>query len=233
MTNSLPTPLDAVSGGLIVSVQADDRSPVRDVDVITALGLSALIGGARALRLNGPEDVKRMRGLTTLPIIGLHKLHNGTRNIITPTVELALGLAVAGADVIAVDATIEALGDGFDFLGEISDATGRPVMADVSTFDEGWRAWRHGAAVVGTTLSGYTPDTATRAEDAPDIALVAELADAGVPVIAEGRYRTPDHVAAAFAAGARAVVVGGAITDPIAITARLVAVTPSVSKQRA
>ena len=43
------------------------------------------------------------------------------------------------------------------------------------------------------------------------------------PVIAEGRYSTPDDVAAAFDAGAFAVVVGTAITDPTALTRRLAA----------
>jgi N-acylglucosamine-6-phosphate 2-epimerase len=38
--------------------------------------------------------------------------------------------------------------------------------------------------------------------------------------------RTGAHVRAAFDAGAWAVVVGGAITDPLAITQRLAAATP-------
>jgi N-acylglucosamine-6-phosphate 2-epimerase len=43
------------------------------------------------------------------------------------------------------------------------------------------------------------------------------------PVLAEGRYSTPGDVAAAFGAGAFAVVVGTAITDPTALTRRLAA----------
>lgn len=224
MTHTPPTTLASIDGGLIVSVQADTGAPVRDVDVITALGLSALLGGASALRLNGPEDVKRMRGLTSLPIIGLHKVHNGIRNIITPEVSLAVGLAEAGADIIAVDATVEQLGRRFEYLQEIADAVRRPVMADVSTFEEGKLAWENGASIIGTTLSGYTPQS--RRGDDPDLRLVAELAAAGIPTVAEGRYRTPEQVAAAFDAGARAVVVGGAITDPIAITRRFVDAVP-------
>lgn len=226
MIPDLPAPLAAIAGGLVASVQASDDSPVRDVDVIAALGRAALLGGARGLRLNGPEDVRRLRSHTEAPIIGLHKVHNGTRNVITPTVDLAIGLAEAGADVIAVDATVEVLGARFELIREIADATARPVMADVSTVAEGLRAWEHGASVVGTTLSGYTPDS-RRDDDGPDIALVAALAAAGIPTIAEGRIQTPDQIAAAFEAGAFAVVVGGAITDPIAITRRLVAATPA------
>jgi putative N-acetylmannosamine-6-phosphate epimerase len=46
------------------------------------------------------------------------------------------------------------------------------------------------------------------------------------PVICEGRIRHPSDLAAAFAAGAHAVVVGTAITNPIAITRAYVAATP-------
>jgi N-acylglucosamine-6-phosphate 2-epimerase len=58
----------------------------------------------------------------------------------------------------------------------------------------------------------------------PDLDLVAKLvAELDCPVIAEGRYSTPDLFAAALAAGAHAVVVGGAITDPGQITGRFLA----------
>jgi N-acylglucosamine-6-phosphate 2-epimerase len=219
-------PLELITGRLIASVQAQSGSPVRDTEVIAALAESALVGGASGLRLNGPDDIRRLRPVTSAPIIGLHKVFNGVRNIITPDIGLAVGLTQAGADIIAVDATLEQLGESFALLGEIAEATGRPVMADVSTFDEGVRAWEAGATVVGTTLSGYTPNSPVG--DGPDLGLVAELVAAGVPTIAEGRYQTPEQVRQAFDAGALAVVVGGAITDPIAITRRFVAVTPAV-----
>lgn len=229
MTQPLPSAIAALAGGLVVSVQADDGTPVRNVDVIAALAESALMGGAHGLRLNGPDDVRRLRPVTDLPIIGLHKVHNGIRNVITPDIGLAVGLADAGADIIAVDATVEQLGARFGLLREIADATGRPVMADVSTFEEGVLAWENGTSVVGTTLSGYTPESRRAAEAGrngdPDLSLVAELSAAGIPTLAEGRYRTPDQVRAAFDAGALAVVVGGAITDPIAITRRFADLT--------
>lgn len=218
-------PLDLLRGRLVASVQASAGTPARDTHVIGALAESALLGGASGLRLNGPDDIRRVRHATAVPIIGLDKVWNGVRNVITPEVALAAGLAAAGADVIAVDATAEQLGTDFRLIGEIVAATGRPVMADVSTAEEGRRAWDAGAAVVGTTLSGYTPDSPQ--QDGPDLDLVAALAAAGIPTIAEGRYQTPAQVRAAFDAGAFAVVVGGAITDPIALTRRFVAATPA------
>lgn len=221
--------LDLLQGSLVASVQASAGTPARDTHVIGALAESALLGGASGLRLNGPDDLRRVRPVADVPLIGLHKVWNGVRNVITPEVALAEGLAAAGADVIAVDATAEQLGRDFTLLGRIALATGLPVMADVSTLDEGRRAWGEGAAVVGTTLSGYTPHSPR--QDGPDLALVGALAAAGIPTIAEGRYQTPEQVRAAFDAGALAVVVGGAITDPIALTRRFVAATPKARER--
>jgi N-acylglucosamine-6-phosphate 2-epimerase len=48
-----------------------------------------------------------------------------------------------------------------------------------------------------------------------------------VPVLAEGRYGSAEDVRAAFDAGAFAVVVGTAITDPTELTRRLAAATPA------
>jgi putative N-acetylmannosamine-6-phosphate epimerase len=57
----------------------------------------------------------------------------------------------------------------------------------------------------------------------PDVDLVRSFAvELDRPIVAEGRYVTPDDVAAAFDAGATAVVVGTAITNPTEITRRLV-----------
>jgi len=46
-----------------------------------------------------------------------------------------------------------------------------------------------------------------------------------VPVVAEGRYRTPAEVVEALRAGAFAVVVGRAITDPLMLTKSFVDAT--------
>jgi len=76
-------------------------------------------------------------------------------------------------------------------------------------------------------LSGYTRAQASALPDGPDLELVEALASTGVRVVGEGRYRTPEDVRRAFDAGAWSVVVGAAITDPIQITRRLVAATPT------
>ncbi|MFJ3489067.1 N-acetylmannosamine-6-phosphate 2-epimerase [Leifsonia aquatica] len=217
--------LATIAGGLVVSCQASSGSPMRDTPTIARLAVSALQGGAVALRINGADDVAAVRDLTEVPIIGLDKRMGPRRNIITPADEQVVGLIGAGADIVAVDATEEVAGDvAARVRSAVATAGLQPIMADISTFDEGVRSWEAGAAFVGTTLSGYTPYS--RADPSPDIELVERLASRGIRVLAEGRFQTPTDVARAFDAGAFAVVVGGAITDPVAITRRFAAATP-------
>ncbi|MGP7959248.1 N-acetylmannosamine-6-phosphate 2-epimerase [Sanguibacter sp. A247] len=215
-------------GGLVVSCQAPAGSPLRDPAITAVIARAVLLGGAVGLRVNGPDDIVAVRDLTDVPIIGLHKVEGSPRPFITPTPALARGLVAAGADVVAADATAEVHGADLTGFRAIVSAVDVPVMADVSTLDEGLRAADLGAAFIGTTLSGYTP-ASRPAPEGPDLELVAALAERGLTVIAEGRIRTPDDVAAAFAAGASAVVVGGAITDPLLTARRFAAATPAAA----
>ena len=160
-----------------------------------------------------------------LPIIGLYKIDvPGYDVYITPTLAAAREVAAAGADVIAIDATSRPRPDFPDlsaFIAAIHDTTGLPVLADISTASEGLAAQMAGADLVSTTMSGYTPYSPQ--QEGPDIDLVATLAaTVTVPLLAEGRYHAPEQVVAALAAGASAVVVGGAITRPKEITQRFV-----------
>lgn len=221
-------PVAALEGKLIVSCQAPAGHPLRDSTTIALLAQCALDGGAGGLRINGTDDLAAVRPLTTLPIIGLSKVRGIRRDVITPRPRLAAALAGAGADIVAIDTTHETVNDIGAAVRETAEASGRPVMADVSTLDEGLRAWEASSVVVGTTLSGYTPYTRS-ARNEPDLELVEKLAAHGVRVVAEGRYRTPEQVKEAFDRGAYAVVVGGAITDPVAITRRFTAATPAAS----
>jgi N-acylglucosamine-6-phosphate 2-epimerase len=142
---------------------------------------------------------------------------------ITPSLEDARDVAAAGADVVAVDATLRARPDGMathDFVAALADELEVPLLADVDSFEAGVAARAAGADAVATTLSGYAGHGSESAE--PDVELVERLAvELDCPVLAEGRYSTADEVAAAFGAGAFAVVVGTAITDPAALTRRL------------
>ena len=71
-------------------------------------------------------------------------------------------------------------------------------------------------------MAGYTAATAHRT-GGPDLELLDQLVrHCQRPVVAEGRYDTPDLAAQALRAGAFAVVVGTAITNPREITRRFV-----------
>jgi N-acylglucosamine-6-phosphate 2-epimerase len=166
-----------------------------------------------------------------VPIIGLWK--DGTDGpYITPTLEHALAVSAAGADIVAIDGTLRPRPDGrllADVIAAIHTEAGRLVMADVSTIEEGEAAQAAGADLVATTLAGYTPYT--RRDDGPDLDLVHDLASRlWIPVVAEGRIGTPDQARQAIERGAWAVVVGTAITDPAAIASLFVAEVASASR---
>ena len=186
------------------------------------LAVAATAGGAAGIRANSPADIAAIRAATPLPLIGLSKVDvTGFDVYITPTVADAVAVAEAGADIIALDATDRPHPEGTtaEFIRAVQRATGRPVLADISTEAEALAAQEAGAEFVSTTMSGYTPDSPQQA--APDLNLVRRLAPLlRVPLIAEGRIASPDEARAALDAGAFAVVVGGAITRPQQITAR-------------
>jgi N-acylglucosamine-6-phosphate 2-epimerase len=222
--------LDRLGGGLIVSCQAPLGHPLRDSGMIARLAVAADLGGAVAVRVNSTEDIRAVKDVTDLPVIGIYKVgqRNG-RDLITPRLELVTALAAAGADVIALEATAETPSEHDDptnLLRRVCAELDLPVMADVATIREGFAAWQAGADLVATTLSGYTA-ASTQDTTGPDLDLVASLSAYGARTVGEGRYRTPEQVKEAFDRGAFAVVVGGAITDPVAITRRFTMVVPA------
>lgn len=210
-----------VRGRLIVSCQALAHEPLHGAQIMARMAAAAQQGGAAAIRANGPEDVRAIVAAVDLPVIGLFKEDiPGYPVYITPTLAHAVQIGRAGAAVIAIDATARARpqpGTLAEFIDAIHSETGCLVLADISTEEEGIAAEAAGADMVSTTMSGYTETSPQQRE--PDLALVAALARRlRVPLLAEGRYRLPEQVAAALQAGALAVVVGGAITRPQEIT---------------
>jgi len=220
--------IDRLFGGLVVSCQAREGHPLHASVVIAAMANAAVAGGAVGLRINGEDDIREVRRSVDVPIIGIRKVTTSESPVyITPTFEDARIVAEAGADIIALDATARPRRGGErldDLIPRIKEALGRPVMADVATLEEGVRAAELGADLVATTLSGYT-GAGTTSED-PDLELVWKLVAAKrAPVVAEGRYHTPAQVREALRAGAFAVVVGRAITDPLMLTKAFVEAT--------
>ncbi len=227
MSRRLEELLAAWRGGVIVSCQAPEGSPLRQPAIMAAMAQAAAMAGAVGIRANGPADVAAIRAAVDLPIIGLDKRPDIDPEVyITPTLACVTALVEAGADIVAIDATLRPRGGGLpcaaELIAQIREAhPGLPIMADVSNLEEGVAAAAAGAALVATTLSGYTGGQV--AAGGPDIELVARLASGQPrPVVAEGRFSTPEQVLEALAAGAHAVVVGTAITDTLALARRFV-----------
>lgn len=185
-----------------------------------AMALAARDGGAVGIRANGPADIAAVKA-AGLPVIGIHKVFSEDRPVyITPSFEAAVAIVEAGAEVVALDCTERPRHGEHPSLivRRIREELGVEVFADVSTLDEGRKAADWGVTYVATTLSGYTEYTQPKPIE-PDYPLLEALArELPVPVIAEGRYNTPDLVQRAFRAGAHAVVVGTMITNPREIT---------------
>lgn len=206
-----------IKHGLIVSCQAPEGSPLAVPEIIAAFARTAEANGAAGVRIDSPANIRAVRSAVGVPLIGIHKIvAEGSEVYITPTVESALGVAAAGADIIAFDATFRDRPGavGLDaYFAAVRSATELPLMADVATLEEGVNACeRLGCDLVGTTLSGYTAETAHLLSE-PDFALVERLAKRiPAPIICEGRIKSPDDLRRAFDAGAHAVVVGKAIT---------------------
>lgn len=213
----LPDALELLRGQLIVSVQADDASPLRATPHIVALSRAALLGGAGGLRLRSASDIAAVRAITGVPIIGLTKQqHANTEVYITATPDEVRQVAQVGADLVAFDATDLPRPFTVAELVQAAHEAGALAMADISTLSEAQAAYHAGADIVGTTMSGYTPHSPQL--PAPDFELMAQLREAGIPFIAEGRLNTPDLAALAQKLGAWAVVVGSAITRPDVVT---------------
>jgi glucokinase-like ROK family protein len=213
--------LEILKGHLIVSCQASDGDAFRDSGLMARFAQAALTGGAAGLRANGPEDIRAIRAITNVPIVGIHKeLQDDGKILITPSFERAKTLVETGADIVALDFT--ARGQRFgarELLWRIRTELGIPVVADIATVEEALQAIDAGADAVSSTLRGYTEDTAHINKFDP--AFIAELARvSSVPVIAEGRIQSPQDARVAIESGAFAVVVGSAITRPHEITQR-------------
>lgn len=226
-------PLEPLEGRLVVSVQAPEGSPLRETSHLVAMARAAEAGGAAGVRAEGGADIAAIRAAVALPIIGLRKRRVPRSDVyITPELADAHEIAAAGADILAVDATLRPRPGDMppdEFIAALTRELPQLVLADVDSLEAGAAAREAGAAAVATTLAGYTD--ASPAPAGPDLDLVARLAaKLDCPVLAEGRYASPEAVRAALEAGAFAVVVGAAITDPLALTRRFAAAAADVGR---
>ncbi len=207
--------IQSLQGGLVVSCQAPAQSPLHEPSVIAAIAQASIFQGAVGVRIDTPAHVEAVRQRVDLPIIGLWKQQlAGSDVYITPQFIHAQAIALAGADIIAIDATLRPRPEAetvMSLIQHIHDDLGKLVMADVDTVEGAIAAVEAGADIVGTTLYGYTAET--RHLKPPGFDLLKQLvARLDAPVVCEGGIATPQMVRQALDLGAYTVVVGTAIT---------------------
>lgn len=205
--------LERMRGGLVASCQPVDDGPMDRPEIVAAMARAAVAGGAVALRIEGVDNLRAVRPVVDVPIIGIVKTDLADSPVrITVTKADALALAEAGADVIAYDATPRQRTDSREEVLATILRAGRLAMADCATLEDGQTAHAAGASILGTTLSGYTAET-QNLNEGPDLRLIGAFKGLGAGfVMAEGRINSPDLAALAMQAGADAVTVGSALT---------------------
>lgn len=208
--------LEVIRNQLIVSCQPVPGGPMDRSDIIAAFALAALDGGAKGLRIEGALNIAAVRAVTEAPIIGLIKRDLTDSDVrISPLLKDIDDIVLAGADIVAFDATTRTRPVPVKTLAGLVKANHKLAMADCASVQDAREAHEAGVEIIGTTLSGYTSKTIPVG---PDLDLIRNLAPWVDFLVAEGRYHSPDQAAQAMAAGAQAVVVGSAITRPEHIT---------------
>lgn len=216
--------IEKLQGKLIVSCQALPDEPLHSSFIMGRMALAAKEGGALGIRANTKEDIKEIRKMVELPVIGIVKRDYDDSSVyITPTMREIDELMEVRPEIIAVDATGR-LRPGNKtlrkFFYEIKEKYPEQLlMADCSTVEEALYADELGFDFIGTTLVGYTEQSKGFRIEENDFEILREiLAKVKHRVIAEGNINTPEKARRVIELGAYSVVVGSIITRPQLIT---------------
>lgn len=203
--------LKHLSGGLVASCQPVDDGPMDRPEIVAAMAMACVAGGAAGLRIEGLANLRAVRPVVDVPIIAIVKSDLSDSPVrITVRSDEARALVQAGADIVAYDGTDRPRPDSREAVQRAILEAGALAMADCSCLADAEVALAAGTAIIGTTLSGYTAQTA--GQEGPDFDLVTAFKALGGFVMAEGRMNTPADAAQAIRAGADAVTVGTALT---------------------
>lgn len=213
-----------LKGNLIVSCQALPNEPLHSSFIMGRMALAAKEGGAAGIRANTKEDIAEIKSQVDLPIIGIVKKdYDDSEVYITPTMKEIDELMEVKPDIIAIDATSALRPEGKtldEFFREVKNKyPSQLFMADCSTVEEALHADELGFDFIGTTMVGYTKQSANLKIENNDFEIIREiLSKAKHPVIAEGNINTPQKVKRVIELGCYSVVVGSIITRPQLIT---------------
>jgi len=203
--------LKNIKQSLIASCQPIPNGPLDTPNFVLASAKASLIGGAKALRIEGFKNLKIIKKNINTPVIGIKKrILKKYPIIITPLLSDVDKLANLGADIIAFDSTdrkrpfsIKQIISKIHFYKKLA-------MADCSNEKDAIIALDNGADIIATTLSGYTDNK--KPPKNPDFKLLKLfIKNFNVPVIAEGRFNNKFFFEKALDVGAHAVVVGTAL----------------------
>ncbi len=221
-----------LASGLIVSCQAAEGEVFHGLGLMRYMAKAAKAGGAAGIRALA-DEIPSIREETDLPVIGLvKKKYEGSEVYITPTRREADVLLETGCDVIAIDATARPRPQGetaeslFSYIKKA--APGIAVMADCDTLESALAADKIGFDYAGTTMRGYTRETA--GIGIPDYAFLKEFCGAlrHAKPIAEGGIWEAGQLKKVLECKPYAVVIGTAITRPADITARFTKIMAEV-----
>ena len=213
-----------LKGNLIVSCQALPNEPLHSSFIMGRMALAAKEGGATGIRANTKEDIAEIKSQVDLPIIGIVKRdYDDSEVYITPTMKEIDELMEVKPDIIAIDATCALRPEGKtldEFFKEVRNKYPNQLfMADCSTVEEALHADELGFDFIGTTMVGYTKQSANLKIENNDFEIIREiLSKAKHPVIAEGNINTPKKAKRVIELGCYSVVVGSIITRPQLIT---------------
>jgi N-acylglucosamine-6-phosphate 2-epimerase len=215
--------LEGLKGRLVVSCQAYPGDPMMDPNTMAQVAQTVVQYGASGIRGKGLEDLRAMREVLDVPIIGLVKVGD-SGVFITPTLKDCLEVAETGCEIVALDGTRRPRPDGLTLAETIAGLKAEYpdvlVMADCGSLADAQAAHEAGADILGTTLVGYSGERPMT--DGPDWECIDEVIaygdEVGKPVFIEGRIHTPQDAAETIRRGAWSVVVGTAITHPGRIT---------------
>ena len=247
----MKTILKQLKNGLLVSCQPQPGTALSGSEIMSIMAIAAEKGGAVGLRANGPADIRAIKQVSSLPLVGVNKVYKGIPTaadvIITPSYEAAVEIIEAGCDILGIDCT--ARGRSYDDVNRIIEAIKKhypdiPIMADISTLEEGIMAAKMGVDILSTTLSGYTNTSLGMSEEEarnfsrypsgqeplPDFQLISDLRKhCDLLINAEGRFWEIAEIQKAFTSSADMLTVGTAITSPQLITKRFVTAINEIS----